>query len=142
MIIRNKYKTWKMVIFFGIGYSLVGIAFPNPSSQSQAQQIWRLAAWITSVIIFGIQIWYEHFRLHNLPRTIAIHVAISAALGAFGLAVAANIHSLNSITANRALLIVSLILWPILIGVPAFVVAIIIALILARIKPTVKNENT
>jgi hypothetical protein len=133
VIIRNQYKTWKMVILFGIGYALVGVAFPNPSSQ--AQQIWRLSAWITSVIIFGIQIWYEHFRLHNLPRTIAVHVAISAALGAFGLAIAANIHSLNSISANRPLLIISLILWPILIGVPAFVVAIIIALILTKVKP-------
>jgi hypothetical protein len=127
-----------MVIIFGVGYSLVGIAFPNSSSQNQALQIWRLAAWITSVIIFGIQIWYEYFRLNNLPRTIAMHAAISAALGAFGLAVAANIHSLNSITANRPLLILSLILWPILIGVPAFVGAIIIALILARIKPIKK----
>ncbi len=135
MTIGTKYKSWKIVILFGIGYAIVGIVFPNPSSPSQTQQMWRLAAWITSVIIFGIQIWYEHFRFHNQPRTIALHVAVSAALGAFGLAVAANIHSLHSITANRILLIASLILWPIMIGVPAFVAAIIIAVILARIGP-------
>ena len=122
-------------MLFGVGYAVVGIAFPNPPGPSQTQQMWRLAAWIISVIIFGIQIWYEHFRFHNIPRIIALHVSVAVALGAFGLAIAANIHSLYSITAFRPLLIISLILWPIIVGVPAFVIAIVIAVILARIKP-------
>ena len=123
------------MVIFGIGYSVVGIAFPNPSAPNETQLMWRLAAWIVSFIIFGIQIWYEHFRFHDPPRVAALHIAVAAALGAFALAVAANIHAFYSITANRPLLIASLILWPILIGVPAFIVAVIIAIVLARIKP-------
>ena len=120
-----------MVILFGMAYIFVGIAFPNPG---QEQLLWRLAAWITSVFIFGFHIWYEYFRLRNLPRIIAFHVAAATALGALGLAIAANIHSLHSVTANHPLLVLSLILWPILIGVPAFVAAIIISVLLTRIK--------
>ena len=135
MRLFNKYNSLWIVILFGIGYAILGIWFPNPSNPSQTQQMWRLAAWGVGAIIFGIQIWYEYFRVHNLPRIIALHVGIAAALGAFGLAVAANMHSMHSATANHPLLVLSLILWPIFIGVPAFLVAIIIAMILARIKP-------
>jgi hypothetical protein len=138
MNLVTKYKSWWIIILFGIGYATVGISFPNPSAPRETQLMWRLAAWITSTIIFGIQIWYEHFRFHNLPRTTALHVAIAAALGAFALAVAANIHALYTIVDYRYLLVASLILWPIIIGVPAFVFAIIIATILAKIKPMVK----
>ena len=134
MKLVNKYKSWWIVIFFGIGYAVVGIAFPNPSSPRESQQMWRLAAWITSVILFGIQLLYEHFRFHNPSRKTALHVAVATAIGAFALAVAANIHALNTGGDNSNLLIASLILWPIIIGVPAFVVAIIIATVLKRIK--------
>jgi len=135
----NKYKPWWIVLLFGIGYAVVGIAFPNPSTAGEAQRIWRLSAWLASVIIFGIQIWYEHFRFHNRPLKTALHVAVSAAIGAFALAVAANIHSLNSAAASHSLLVVSLILWPIFIAVPAFVVAFIIAMAFAKIKPMNKK---
>ena len=113
---------------------MVGIAFPNPSGPREAQLMWRLAAWIASIILFGVQLFYEHFRFHNPSRKTALHVAIATAIGAFGLAIAANIHVLNTGGDNSNLLIASLILWPVIIGVPAFVVAIIIAAVLARIK--------
>ena len=135
----SKYKPWRIILLFGIGYAVVGIAFPNPSTAGEAQRIWRLAAWITSFILFGIQIWYEHFRFYNRPLKTALHVAVSAAIGAFALAVAANIHALNSTGTNSGLLIASLILWPIFIGVPAFVVAILIATVLEKIKPMDKK---
>ena len=135
MRLFNKYNSLWIVILFGIGYAILGIWFPNPSNPSQTQQMWRLAAWVVGAIIFGIQIWYEHFRFHNKPLLVALHAAVSAALGAFGIAVAANIHSLYSASSKHLLLVLSLILWPIFVGVPAFVVAVIIALILERIKP-------
>ena len=130
----KKYKAWWIILLFGIGYAVVGIAFPNPSTAGEAQRMWRLAAWIASVIIFGIQIWYEHFRFRNRPLKTSLHVAFSTAIGAFALAVAANIHALNSTDANHGLLVASLILWPIFIGVPAFVVAFFIAVVLTKIK--------
>ena len=130
----TEYKSWRIAIIFGIGYAVVGIAFPNPSTPGETQKIWRLAAWIMSAIIFGIHIWYEHFRINQRPWKTALHVAVAAALGAFGLAVAANIHLLHTVEANRGLLAVSLILWPVFVGMPAFLVAFVITFVLARIK--------
>jgi hypothetical protein len=131
----NKYKQWLIILLFGIGYAVVGIAFPNPSNAGETQRMWRLAAWAASVIIFGIQMWYEHFRFHNRQLKTALHIAISATIGAFALAVAANIHALHSNVSHHSLLVASLILWPIFIAVPAFLFAIIIAFVLTKIKP-------
>lgn len=139
MNLFTKHKSWLMVIIFGIGYAVVGIAFPNPSVQGEAQRNWRLAAWIAGAVIFGIQIWYEHFRLHNRPLITALHTAVAAALGALALAAAAFIHVLNSIGANLLLHAASLILWPVFIGVPAFLAAFVIAAVLAKLKPVNKT---
>jgi hypothetical protein len=56
----------------------------------------------------------------------ALHVALAVALGAFGLAVGANIHSLSTVSANqhRQLLLLSLGIWPVITALPAFLVAL------------------
>src|SRR5690242_7859173 len=77
--------------FAGVGYALVGIGFAVPTTHVRA---WRLAAWIVSAIGFAAHIAHERFRLRNSPVLAALHVAFGAALGGFGLAVGANLHSL------------------------------------------------
>src|SRR5689334_9242048 len=109
------------VILFGLVYLLVGVAFPNPSVSNKTQFTWRLAAWLTCAVAFAIHIWLEHFRLRNSPRRTALHASLAVALGAFGLAAAANIHALGTGTGNQRLLHLALVLWPIVTGVPAFV---------------------
>src|SRR5215510_12867247 len=104
-------------------YLVVGVAFPNPSASNGTQFMWRLAAWLTCAVAFAIHIGLEHFRLRNPPRTTALHASLSVALGAFALAVAANIHSLRSGTGNHRLLALALAIWPIITGLPAFLVA-------------------
>jgi hypothetical protein len=59
---------------------------------------------------------------------------MSVALGAFGIAAAANIHALTAGTGNQRLLALALVIWPIIIGVPAFVVALVAAAGLARMR--------
>ena len=59
------------------------------------------------------------------------------ALGAFGLAAAANIHALRTGTGNQSLLALALVIWPIITGVPAFVAALLAAAALARRFPNV-----
>jgi hypothetical protein len=49
------------------------------------------------------------------------------ALGAFGLALAGNIHDLWSISGYRPRMLIALVAWPVLTGVPAFIVALIAA---------------
>jgi hypothetical protein len=123
-------------------YLIVGVAFPNPSASNKMQFIWRLAAWLTCVVAFAIHIGLEHFRLRNSPRRTALHTSLSVALGACGLAAAANIHALKTGTGNQRLLALALVIWPIITGVPAFVAALIAAAVLARIRPHDCTQGT
>src|SRR5216110_3338283 len=83
-------QSWaRMAVFLGIGYALVGIVFAVPATHVKA---WRSAAWVVSTIGYAAHIAYERFRLQNSPASAALHVAFAVALGAFGLAVGANIH--------------------------------------------------
>jgi hypothetical protein len=108
-------------------YLVVGVAFPNPSAADKNQFIWRLAAWVICAGAFAFHIGLEHFGFRNLARRAAIHVGVAVALGGFGLAVAANIHAVAVGTGNRFLLALALVLWPLITGVPAFLVAFLIA---------------
>ena len=109
-----------MAVFLGIGYALVGIVFAVPATHVPE---WRLAAWGFSAIGYAAHIAYERFRLRNSPGSAALHVTF-VALGAFGLAVGANIHSLASgSNHHRQLLLLALGIWPVITALPAFLVA-------------------
>jgi hypothetical protein len=119
---KSPRQSWlRATVFLGIGYALVGIVFAVPATHVQA---WRLAAWVVGAIGYAAHIAYERFRLQNLPGPAALHVAFAVALGAFGLAVGANIHSLSAgSTQHRHLLHLSLGIWPVITALPAFLVA-------------------
>jgi hypothetical protein len=127
-------QSWiRAAVLIGVAYALIGIAFAVPASHVQA---WRLAAWALSAIGYGAHIAYEHFQLKNSSGAAALHVAVAVAIGAFGLAVGANVHSLSvaSPRAQLQLLRLSLAIWPVITALPAFLVAlgINVALSLAR----------
>jgi hypothetical protein len=63
-------------------------------------------------------------------------VAVGVALGAFGLAVGANIHSLSIAftTQHQQLLLLSLGIWPVMTAVPAFLVALGANVILIKLS--------
>ena len=121
------------VILIGLFYALVGIVFAWPVEHARA---WRLAAWVVSAVAYAAHIGYEQFRLHNRPARAALHVALAVALGAFGLAVGANLHSLSvpSTAGHRRLLLIALAAWPAITAVPAFLVALALAAILSRAR--------
>ena len=123
------------IILFGTVYAVVGIAFPNPSVANRSQFLWRLGAWLICAFAFGLNVLYEHFRLRNSPLQIAFHSSISVALGALALAIAANIHALQTQTGNQSRLLMALLLWPIITTVPSFLVSLTTAFILDRIQP-------
>ena len=79
-------------ILVGVLYSVIGIVFALPSNQVR---LWRLVAWVISGAVYAAHIGYEHLRMGNSPRVTALHTALAAAVGAFGLAVAANIHEVR-----------------------------------------------
>src|SRR5262245_24133724 len=84
----------------GTLYAFIGVA---PLSVPSVF-FWRLAAWMVSAVVYAGHIGYEHFRIGSSPRLAALHVALGAAVGAFGLAAAGNVHSLQVGTGNARLL--------------------------------------
>jgi hypothetical protein len=133
-------QAWvRPAVFLGIGYSLVGFVFAVPATHVHA---WRLAAWVVSAIGYAAHIAYERLRLQNSPGSAALHVAFAAAVGAFGLAVGANIHSLSAESTNqhRQLLLLSLAIWPVITALPAFLVAFGTTMILSRALGSVHRQ--
>ena len=111
----------RAALLVGAAYFLVGRAFAAPATHVHA---WRLAAWLVSAVIFAAHIGYEHFRLRSPLRSLALHAALAAAIGAFALAVAGAIHSLRAASGLRPAWLLALLAWPLFTGVPAFLVAL------------------
>jgi hypothetical protein len=130
----------RAAVVLGIGYALVGIVFAVPATHVQA---WRLGAWFVSAIGYAAHMAYERFRLQSAPGSAALHVACAVALGAFGLAVGANIHSLSigSTIEHRRLLLLSLAIWPVMTALPAFLVALVTNVVLLRTLGSVQGKS-
>jgi hypothetical protein len=130
---KSTRQPWLVATIIGAGYAAVGITFAIPSAHAQ---MWRLAAWAVSAVVYLGHICYERFRLRTSPTRAALHVALAAALGAFGLAVSANIHSLRLGSAHQhpPLLTLSLALWPLITAGPAYCIALITSWLLNRVS--------
>lgn len=79
------------------------------------------------------------YRVRALPTprhatTICLHAAAGAALATIGLAVAANLHEQPE--SQRVLMLTTLVTWPALVAIPAFVVALLGATLLRRVSRT------
>ncbi len=127
----NRQPWFRAVVFVGTFYALVGIAFALPANHVRA---WRLAAWAFSGVVYAIHLGFERLRLRNSSLLSALHAALAVALGAFGLALGANIHSLSvgSTSQHQRLLLISLVAWPVITGVPAFLVGLGVSGLLAK----------
>ena len=121
-------RAWILpVVLAGVAYTVIGVLFPVLETSPASVEYLRWAAWVASAAVGAAHIGYEHFRLHNPPRQAALHAAAGVALGAFGLALAANLHELASATAFRPRMLVALAAWPLLTAVPAFLLALVVA---------------
>ena len=133
------------VLFVAVVYGVAGLLFGRLAGQAASAQVrdgWRWAAWIVSAAAFGAHIVYCQLRLRYSARVTALYVASATGLGAFALAVAANVHALTtSAHAPPVLLMLSLAIWPIMTALPAFAVALICALLLARARQTVLERT-
>ena len=122
----------------GATYVIAGIAFGALAGGAPSHRLlvaWRLAAWLVSAAAFAAHIGYEHFRLRSAPGATALPAALAAAVGAFALAVAANVHEIRAVPSYRPSLAIALVAWPVGTAVPAFVVALAAAAGLARARP-------
>jgi hypothetical protein len=135
---------WRAVVFLGAGYFVVGIvfgAFAGRAASHQSVVAWRWAAWIISAGAFASHIVFEQVHLRSSPRITAFHVSSAAGAGAFGLAVAANIHAHVAPPGQRSILLaLSLGIWPIMTTLPAFFVALVAAKLLARVRRLIQRR--
>lgn len=124
-------KRWlRAVVLLGVVYFVVAIAFgafASRAASSSMRETWNRLAFLASGIAFAVHIAYEHFRLRNTPRITAWHTALAVALGAFALALKANLHDLGSASGYRPRMLIALVAWPLLTGLPAFIVALVLA---------------
>jgi hypothetical protein len=136
-------RSLRMVLLFAASYLVIGItfaAFSDAAATNAMRLLWRRLAWLVSGIGFAAHIAYGHYRLRNVPRTTAMQVSIAAALGAGGLALAANLHEAMAAAPYRPSIAIALVAWPLLTLFPAFVVALIAASLLNRWFPRSETE--
>src|SRR5437016_6614591 len=126
----GRHSWFGTAIAIGVLYCVIGVTFALPSNQVHR---WRLAAWVLSGAVFAAHIAYEYFRLHNTAQPTAWHASAGVAFGAFALPLAANIRDLVSASGYRPRMLIALVAWPFLTGVPASIVALAVALVLARL---------
>lgn len=122
-------------LIVGIIYIIVGAVFAPLSAGAATHQGvvgWRLAAWVVSALAFAAQIVYGVASRKNSPRTSAFYAALAAAIGAFGLAISALIHRHGAESHTNYL---AFLVWPVVVFIPAFLVAWIFAAMIARINP-------
>jgi hypothetical protein len=118
------------VILVGALYLAVGIAsaaLAGAAASNQMRSFWRLSAFVISAVVFAAHIAHEHVRLRNTARPTAWHASAAVAIGAFALALVANIHDLGSASGYRPRMLIALVAWPLLTAVPAFIVALMVA---------------
>jgi len=118
------------MMLVAVAYVVIGIAF-SVLANAHHVRLWRLAAWVASAVVAAVHIGYEH-QGGSSPRATALHAAGAVALGAFGLALAANVHWLFAATRGARSPLLALLVWPVITAIPALLVALAVAALLAR----------
>ena len=128
-----------MALLVGAFYLVAGLVFgelAGRAATTEGRVAWRLAAWVVSGVAYGAQIVFGHARLRESASANALHASLAVALGSFGLAAAANIHSRRLPDhPHAAALHLALLAWPLVAGLPSFLVALVLAAALRRLWP-------
>ena len=128
-------RSWvRALLLVAVAYAAIGIVFAALAVDANHVRVWRLAAWLASAVVAAAHMWYEQYRLGSSPRPTALHAAGAVALGAFGLALAANVHWLFAGTHGQRPPLLALPVWPVVTALPAFLAALAIAAVLARFR--------
>src|SRR6266480_6755348 len=129
------------MILVAVAYPVIGVGFGLLASSADTHyvRLWRLAAWGASAVVAAGQVEYEHYRLGSSPRATALHAAGAVALGAFGLALVANVHWVLAETRGQRPPLLALPVWPVITAIPAFLGALAVAAVLTRFSRRVSK---
>jgi hypothetical protein len=131
---RNRWL--RSVLLIALVYAVVGIVTAYLSKSAHTAQLgtmWRMAAWLLSFITFAGHVAHERVRVGNTTVKSALLAAVAVALGAFALAVMGPARSHWGATDFWRAAVLSVPLWPILTGVPAFLGGLVAGSILGRV---------
>jgi hypothetical protein len=120
----------------GSGTAILAGAVASPA----AVKAWRWSAWLLSLLIFGLHFAGER-RFRTRPMSGAVYLACAVALGATGVAALGPLRAHWAEPARGRLVLLSIVTWPLLTGVPAFVVAWSARLLLARATRTPSPDS-
>jgi hypothetical protein len=119
-----------------LAYLLVGVVtadLAGAAATPHMRTFWRLVAWGLSLAVFVGHLALEQTRHRSSVKIAAVHVAAAVALGAFALAAAGPVRSHWNAPDLRRVSLLSLALWPMITGVPAFLAALVGGAILKRL---------
>jgi hypothetical protein len=124
------------IMLVGAAYVVIGIVFSAlaKSPDYNYVRVWRLAAWVASAAVGAAHIWYERHRLGRSPRVTALQTAGAVALGAFGLALAANVHWLFARTSGQRPPLLALPIWPVVTALPVFLFVLAVTITIDRVS--------
>lgn len=123
-------RTFRQIVVGGFAYAAIGVVtggLAGSAASIPARDAWRLAGWILSFVVFVGHLAHERIRVGSAPVTAARRAAAAVALGAFLLAAAGPVRSYWGTERFWRITALSLVLWPIVTGIPAFVVGFVVA---------------
>ena len=106
-------------IFAGTGFALVA----GSATSTATVKAWRLGSWLLSILVFGCHFAVErHWRTR--PVSSASILACAVAVGACGVAALGPLRVHWGEPARWRLVLLSVVAWPLMTGVPAFLLAL------------------
>ena len=131
-------KRITVALSIGLLYAALGFVtgeLSKSAASPQWQNAWRLSAWPLSFLVFACHFGYERLKLANPPIRAARHVAIAAGLGGLFLALVGPVRTHWGADDFGRAAVLSLAVWPLLTGIPAFLLAWIGGSVLDRLRP-------
>ncbi len=128
-------RLWLRVVLWGLAYAVIGYgtaALSRHAASADGREIWRLAAWALSLVVFALSIADERRRAGGAAQKTALRAALPVALGGFVLACWATVHALSVGAGRMGRYGLALVAWPVMLGVASFLVAWAAAAFLPR----------
>lgn len=132
MALRMRRLRVSTLLLASTAYVVVGIGtamLAGTASSLGGVKGWRATAWLLSLVVFLVHLAVERRRAEG-RRSVAAHVALAVALGAFGVAALGPLRAHWAEPARFRLALLSIVAWPLLTGVPAFFAAFVMGALL------------
>jgi len=121
------------VVAAALGYAIIGIAVADLAGAPTTTRSWRLAGWVLSLAVFIAHIVVARRRRVGSLIAMATRVGIAVASGALVLAIVGPVRAHWHEPGIRRVAVLSVIVWPLLTGVPAFAVALVAGRVIDRL---------